>query len=95
MTEELREQLQIIDNTEMEGSSLEKHTLFQTLNWEIGMSIGSSSGEQNPEGFITIVFKGVDQDGKSVEHPVSFSPQQFVDFTQNVARMQKAVSSFN
>ena len=95
MAEELREQLKIIDESCAEDGSLEKHTEFQTLDWEIGMTVGSSSGEQNPDAFITIVFQGIDQDGHPVKHPVSFTPQQFTDFTQNVSRMQKAVSTFN
>lgn len=93
--EKLRGQLQLIDEASAAATAqLEKRSVFHTAEWEIGLSVAASSGDQNANPFVSMVFHGTDAGGGIVSYPVTFTLFQFNEFTQNVQRMQKAISSF-
>ena len=94
--ESLKNDLNLIDQAAASaGSSLKRKTNYAGVNWELGMGVAQSNGDTNPNPFITMTFKGISNDGQVEEHQVTFTPQQFADFTQSISRMQKSISSFN
>ena len=94
--ETLKSDLNLIDQAATSASnSLKRKTNYAGVNWELGMGVAQSNGDTNPNPFITMTFKGITSDGEVEEHQVTFTPQQFADFTQSVSRMQKSISSFN
>ena len=93
--EKLRGQLRLIDEASAAATAqLEKRSVFHTADWEIGMSVAASNGDQNANPFVSMLFHGTDAAGQVVSYPVTFTLVQFNEFTQNVQRMQKAISSF-
>jgi hypothetical protein len=93
--EKLRVELNLIDEaTALATSQLENRVIYNGADWEIGMSVAHTNGDQTATPFISLVFKGTNKNGDIVSYPVSFSLQQFHDFAQNVQRMQKAAASF-
>lgn len=93
--QKLRGQLRLIDEASAAATAqLEKKAVYHTADWEIGMSVASSNGDQQANPFVSMVFHGTNSTGEIVSYPVTFTLYQFNEFTQNVQRMQKAVSSF-
>ncbi|EAY19072.1 hypothetical protein TVAG_247510 [Trichomonas vaginalis G3] len=94
--EALKSQLSLVDQaTDNATSSLSQRTNYIGLDWEIGMGVSASSGDTNPDPFISLKFKGVNNNGNIEEHLVRLTPQQFSEFAQSVSRMQKSISSYN
>lgn len=93
--EKLRGQLHLIDEASAAATAqLEKRSVFHTADWEIGMSVAASSGDQNAIPFVSMILHGTDAGGEVVSYPVTLTLFQFNEFAQNVQRMQKAISSF-
>jgi hypothetical protein len=91
----LRAELTLIDEaSQLATSQLEKRVIYHGLDWEIGMSIAGTNGDQTAAPFITLVFTGTNTSGEVVSHPVTLTLLQFQDFVGNVQRMQKAAQSF-
>lgn len=91
----LRGQLNLIDEADIVATAqLKKRCVYQSVDWEIGMSVAGSDGDATPHPFVNLVFRGVDEKGGINTYPVTFNLQQFYDFVQNVQRMQKSISSF-
>ncbi|KAH0786907.1 putative COMM domain containing protein 6 [Histomonas meleagridis] len=94
--EELKGKLNLIDEvTSLSMAQLENKSMYYSVDWEIGMSVGNSAGDQSPSPFVSLVFKGVDRNGNFLSYPITMSIPQFNDFVQNVQRMQKSLSQFN
>ena len=92
----LRTELNLVDQAASDASScLEKKKNYCGSDWEIGMTIGGTNGDTTPTPFITIIFKTIDHNGNIAAHPVTMTPQQFADFSQNVSRFEKSISAFN
>ena len=93
--EQLKAQLEIIDKSQTESlNHIDKRNVYSGLDWEIGLGVSTNVGENSTTPYITVSFKSTNSEGKIDFHNVTFSPQQFADFSQNVVKMQKAVSSF-
>jgi hypothetical protein len=91
----LRAELSLIDEaSQLATSQLEKRVIYHGLDWEIGMSIASTNGDQTAAPFITLVFSGTNTSGEVASHAVTLTLLQFQDFVGNVQRMQKAAQSF-
>jgi hypothetical protein len=86
----LRAVLCLID----ECSQLEKRVIYDGLDWEIGMPIASTNGDQTASPLITLVFSGTNTSGDVVSRPATVTLLQFQDFVGNVQRMQKAAQFF-
>lgn len=94
--EVLKRQLGLVDQaSENATSSLKKRTNYVGLDWEIGMGVSASNGDTNPNPFICLKLKGIDNNGKIKEHIVQLTPQQFHEFAQSVSRMEKSITSYN
>jgi hypothetical protein len=91
----LRAELALIDEaSQLATSQLEQRAIYHGVDWEIGMSIGGTNGDQTAAPFITLVLSGTSASGAVVSHAVTLTLLQFQDFAGNVQRMQKAAQSF-
>jgi hypothetical protein len=91
----MQAELALIDEaTAFATSQRESRVIYSGADWEIGMSIGGTNGDQTPAPFITLVFTGISSAGEVISSPVTFTLPQFQDFAGNVLRMQKAAQSF-
>lgn len=93
--DKLRGMLHLIDEAEIISTAqLKNRCVYQNVDWEIGMNVGGSDGDNTPTPFVNLVFKAVDENGQIRTYPTTFSLNQFNDFVQNVQRMHKSISSF-
>lgn len=92
---ELKNKLLLVDEaTALASSQLENKCVYYSLDWEIGLSVGSKGGDQNATPFITMVMKGINSDGTISSHPIKMTVPQFNDFVQNAQRMQNSLSPY-
>jgi hypothetical protein len=93
--DKLRTELALIDEaSQVAASQLEKRVIYHGTDWEIGMSIAGTNGDQTATPFISLVLNGTNSNGEVVSFPVTLTLSQFQEFTGNVQRMQKAAQSF-
>jgi hypothetical protein len=96
MAEKLAAELDLIQEaSELAQSQLVNRSIYHGLDWEIGLSIASTAGEQTATPFVTLVFKGTNAQGDIVSHPLSLSYGQFLLLSQSATKMQKSLAAFH
>jgi hypothetical protein len=94
--ERLAAELDLIQEaSDLAQSQLVNRSIYHGLDWEIGLSIASTAGEQTATPFVTIVFKGTNAQGEIVSYPVSLSYGQFLLLSQSATKMQKSLAAFH
>lgn len=92
---ELKNKLLLVNEaTALASSQLENRCIYYSLDWEIGLNVGSKGGDQSPVPFISMILSGISADGSISRHPVKLTVPQFNDFMQNVQRMQNSLSPY-